>query len=155
MLLKPLCTQCWTSFPFQMLLSVILSVLGFAGGAYCVVISSLGLIGGPLCDTGDGEYLYPFRNDTLKWVWLTGSSNFAFPDPSPIFLKWTWIFPKWTDGSPWVHLNSHLLSSMFQLAVSLTKESSLVMPLHWSTYKHLWAMTPTGVKRKCLPTVAQ
>lgn len=49
-----------------MLLSVVLAVLGFAGGAYCVVISSLGLIGGPLCDTGDGEYLYPFRNDTLE-----------------------------------------------------------------------------------------
>ncbi|XP_065534830.1 transmembrane 4 L6 family member 1-like isoform X2 [Lathamus discolor] len=56
-----------------MLLSVVLAVLGFAGGAYCVVISSLGLIGGPLCDTGDGEYLYPFRNNTLdhKWTrWL-------------------------------------------------------------------------------------
>ncbi|XP_033371979.1 transmembrane 4 L6 family member 1-like isoform X2 [Parus major] len=50
----------------KMLLSVILSVLGFAGGAYCVVISLLGLIWGPLCDTGDGEYLYPFRNDTLE-----------------------------------------------------------------------------------------
>lgn len=118
-------------FPFQMLLSVILSVLGFAGGAYCVVISSLGLIGGPLCDTGNGEYLYPFRNDTLKWVWLTGSPNFAFPDPSPIFLKWTWIFPKWTDGSPWVHLNSHF-------SVACSSWPSLWPRKHMTNTCELW-----------------
>lgn len=71
-------TWCWRSSAFQMLLSVVLAVLGFAGGAYCAVISSLGLIGGPLCDTGDGEYLYPFRNDTLEWVWLISFYIFAF-----------------------------------------------------------------------------
>ncbi|KAM7066397.1 transmembrane 4 L6 family member 1-like isoform 2-T2 [Acridotheres tristis] len=60
-----------------MLLSVILSVLGFAGGAYCVVISSLGLIGGPLCDTGDGEYLYPFRNDTLEDNYLFNQTTWS------------------------------------------------------------------------------
>uniref|UniRef100_A0A452GG13 Transmembrane 4 L six family member 1 n=1 Tax=Gopherus agassizii TaxID=38772 RepID=A0A452GG13_9SAUR len=52
-----------------MLLSLLLAVLGAAGGVYCVVISSLGLISGPLCDTGDGEYIYPFRNDTLTHQW--------------------------------------------------------------------------------------
>ncbi|NWQ78545.1 T4S1 protein, partial [Columbina picui] len=43
--------RCGVSGYLCMLLSVVLAVLGFAGGAYCVVISSLGLIGGPLCDT--------------------------------------------------------------------------------------------------------
>ncbi|XP_075054838.1 transmembrane 4 L6 family member 1-like [Mixophyes fleayi] len=47
-----------------MFLSVILAALGAIGGAYCVVISALGLVKGPLCDTGDGEYIYPFRNET-------------------------------------------------------------------------------------------
>ncbi|XP_068122918.1 transmembrane 4 L6 family member 1-like isoform X2 [Hyperolius riggenbachi] len=47
-----------------MLLSVLLSALGTVGAAYCVVISALGLVKGPLCDKGDGEYVYPFRNDT-------------------------------------------------------------------------------------------
>jgi len=49
-----------------MLLSVLLALLGFAGAVYCAIFSSMGLIGGPLCDTGDGEYLYPFRNNTLE-----------------------------------------------------------------------------------------
>uniref|UniRef100_A0A8C0H1K8 Uncharacterized protein n=1 Tax=Chelonoidis abingdonii TaxID=106734 RepID=A0A8C0H1K8_CHEAB len=63
------CCCCFNYFNFlkliNMLLSVLLAVLGAAGGVYCVVISSLGLISGPLCDTGDGDYIYPFRNDTL------------------------------------------------------------------------------------------
>lgn len=116
MLLKPLCMWCWWSFLFQMLLSVVLAVLGFAGGTYCVVISSLGLMGGPLCDTGDGEYLYPFRNNTLEWVWLPNlnSSNFAFPNFPLIFLYKIRTFPKWTDGLPCLHLNSH--SSEYHVA---------------------------------------
>ncbi|NXY53825.1 T4S1 protein, partial [Callaeas wilsoni] len=88
MLLKPLCTQCWRSFPFQMLLSVILSVLGFAGGAYCVVISSLGLIGGPLCDTGDGEYLYPFRNDTLEDNYLFNQTTWSICKQPENIILW-------------------------------------------------------------------
>ncbi|XP_044142305.1 transmembrane 4 L6 family member 1-like [Bufo gargarizans] len=47
-----------------MFLTILLSALGAIGGAYCVVISAMGLVRGPLCDTGDGEYIYPFRNDT-------------------------------------------------------------------------------------------
>nr|DBA32464.1 TPA: hypothetical protein GDO54_000256 [Pyxicephalus adspersus] len=47
-----------------MFLTVILSALGTAGAGYCVVISAMGLVQGPLCDTGNGEYIYPFRNDT-------------------------------------------------------------------------------------------
>ncbi|XP_063301018.1 transmembrane 4 L6 family member 1-like [Pelobates fuscus] len=53
-----------------MLLSVLLALLGTAGGAYCVVISAMGLVEGPLCDTGDGTYTYPFRNDTEEESYL-------------------------------------------------------------------------------------
>uniref|UniRef100_G1KPU7 Transmembrane 4 L six family member 1 n=1 Tax=Anolis carolinensis TaxID=28377 RepID=G1KPU7_ANOCA len=37
----------------RMVLSVVFAALGAAGGVYCVIISSLGLISGPLCDVGD------------------------------------------------------------------------------------------------------
>ncbi|KFQ20043.1 Transmembrane 4 L6 family member 1, partial [Merops nubicus] len=77
----------YLSFPFQMLLSVALAVLGFVGGAYCAVISSLGLIGGPLCDTGDGEYLYPFRNDTLEDNYLFNQTTWSIcKEPENIIL---------------------------------------------------------------------
>ncbi|XP_009819872.1 transmembrane 4 L6 family member 1 [Gavia stellata] len=70
-----------------MLLSVVLAVLGFAGGVYCAVISSLGLIGGPLCDTGDGEYLYPFRNDTLEDNYLFNQTTWSIcKEPENIIL---------------------------------------------------------------------
>ncbi|XP_058887096.1 transmembrane 4 L6 family member 1-like isoform X3 [Acipenser ruthenus] len=49
-----------------MLLSMLLSAMGFFGAVYCMIMSSLGLEQGPLCDTGDGDYVYPFRNQTLE-----------------------------------------------------------------------------------------
>ncbi|XP_051464233.1 transmembrane 4 L6 family member 1-like isoform X2 [Apus apus] len=70
-----------------MLLSVALAVLGFAGGAYCAVISSLGLFWGPLCDTGDGEYLYPFRNNTLEENYLFNQTTWTIcKEPENIIL---------------------------------------------------------------------
>uniref|UniRef100_A0A669P1V9 Transmembrane 4 L six family member 1 n=1 Tax=Phasianus colchicus TaxID=9054 RepID=A0A669P1V9_PHACC len=75
------------SFPFQMLLSVLLALLGFAGGVYCAVFSSMGLIGGPLCDTGDGEYLYPFRNNTLEYNYLFNQTTWSIcKEPENIIL---------------------------------------------------------------------
>ncbi|KAJ7320084.1 hypothetical protein JRQ81_019595 [Phrynocephalus forsythii] len=56
-----------------MVLSVVFAALGTAGGVYCVTISSLGLISGPLCDIGDEIYVYPFRNDTLASSNLSAS----------------------------------------------------------------------------------
>uniref|UniRef100_A0A8C3RQE9 Transmembrane 4 L6 family member 1 n=1 Tax=Chelydra serpentina TaxID=8475 RepID=A0A8C3RQE9_CHESE len=50
--------RCGVSNSLRMLLSVLLAVLGAAGGVYCVVISSLGLISGPLCDTAMQKSLY-------------------------------------------------------------------------------------------------
>lgn len=65
--------HCWISgsVPLQMLFPVLLATQGTAGALYCVVISSLGLLSGPFCDTGNGNYTYPFRNNTLEWVAFT------------------------------------------------------------------------------------
>uniref|UniRef100_A0A8B9CY98 T4S1 protein n=1 Tax=Anser brachyrhynchus TaxID=132585 RepID=A0A8B9CY98_9AVES len=70
-----------------MLLSVFLSLLGLAGGVYCAVFSSMGLIGGPLCDTGDGEYIYPFRNNTLEYNYLFNQTTWSIcKEPENIIL---------------------------------------------------------------------
>ncbi|NXR10553.1 T4S1 protein, partial [Semnornis frantzii] len=80
-------SRCGVSGYPCMLLSVVLSVLGFMGGAYCAVISSLGLIWGPLCDTGDGEYLYPFRNDSLEDNYLFNQTTWSIcKEPENIIL---------------------------------------------------------------------
>ncbi|NWU95174.1 T4S1 protein, partial [Upupa epops] len=69
------------------LLALVLDVVGLTGGTYCAVISSLGLIGGPLCDTGDGEYLYPFRNDTLQDSYLFNQTTWSIcKEPENIVL---------------------------------------------------------------------
>ncbi|KGL90162.1 Transmembrane 4 L6 family member 1, partial [Charadrius vociferus] len=81
------CGRPWAGAESSMLVSVVLALLGFAGGAYCAVISSLGLIGGPLCDTGDGEYLYPFRNDTLGDNYLFNQTAWSIcKEPENIIL---------------------------------------------------------------------
>ncbi|NXN62131.1 T4S1 protein, partial [Rynchops niger] len=81
------CGRPWAGAESSMLLSVVLSMMGFAGGVYCVVISSLGLIGGPLCNTGDGEYLYPFRNDTLEDSYLFNQTAWSIcKEPENIVL---------------------------------------------------------------------
>ncbi|NWH71322.1 T4S1 protein, partial [Piaya cayana] len=87
------CGRLWAGAESSMLLSVILSALGFAGGAYCAVVSTLGLIGGPLCDTGDGEYLYPFRNDTLEENYLFNQTTWNIcKEPENIILWNTTLF---------------------------------------------------------------
>uniref|UniRef100_G3U536 Transmembrane 4 L six family member 1 n=1 Tax=Loxodonta africana TaxID=9785 RepID=G3U536_LOXAF len=58
-----------------MLLPVLLATPGTVGATYCVVISSLGLLSGPFCDTGSGSYTYPFRNYSLK-------NNYLFNQPT-------------------------------------------------------------------------
>lgn len=54
------------SVPLQMLFPVLLAMQGTMEAMYCVVISSLGLLSGPFCDAGSGNYTYPFRNNTLE-----------------------------------------------------------------------------------------
>uniref|UniRef100_A0A673TLX7 Transmembrane 4 L six family member 1 n=1 Tax=Suricata suricatta TaxID=37032 RepID=A0A673TLX7_SURSU len=52
--------------PQKMLFPVLLALQGTMGTVYRVVISSLGLLSGPFCDTGSGNYTSPFRNNTLE-----------------------------------------------------------------------------------------
>ncbi|XP_053526458.1 transmembrane 4 L6 family member 1-like [Artibeus jamaicensis] len=59
----------------RMLFPVLLTIQGTLGAVYCVVISSLGLLRGPFCDTGSGNYTYPFRNDSLE-------DNYLFNQPT-------------------------------------------------------------------------
>ncbi|NXF89814.1 T4S1 protein, partial [Eubucco bourcierii] len=81
------CGRPWAGAESSMLLSLVLAVLGFMGGAYCAVISSLGMIWGPLCDTGDGEYLYPFRNDSLEDNYLFNQTTWSIcKEPENIIL---------------------------------------------------------------------
>uniref|UniRef100_A0AAY5E963 Transmembrane 4 L6 family member 1-like n=1 Tax=Electrophorus electricus TaxID=8005 RepID=A0AAY5E963_ELEEL len=47
-----------------MMLSMVMSGLGVAGTLYCILVSVVGLQDGPLCDTGDGVFIYPFSNQT-------------------------------------------------------------------------------------------
>ncbi|XP_062983920.1 transmembrane 4 L6 family member 1-like [Elgaria multicarinata webbii] len=58
-------------------LSVLFAALGAAGSAYCVIVSSLGLISGPLCDIGDEVYIYPFRNDTFVDNYLFNQTTWS------------------------------------------------------------------------------
>ncbi|XP_076970824.1 transmembrane 4 L6 family member 1-like [Tamandua tetradactyla] len=60
---------------FLKLFPMLLSAQGTMGAIYCVVISSLGLLSGPFCDIGSGNYTYPFRNDTLV-------DNYLFNQPT-------------------------------------------------------------------------
>ncbi|XP_051718484.1 transmembrane 4 L6 family member 1 isoform X1 [Ctenopharyngodon idella] len=53
-----------------MMLSMLMSVLGAAGALYCMIVSVVGLQDGPLCDTGDGIFIYPFLNRTTEESYL-------------------------------------------------------------------------------------
>lgn len=60
-----------------MLFPMLLAIQGTMGAVYCVVISSLGLLSGPFCDTGSGNYTYPFRNDSLEGNYLFNQPTWA------------------------------------------------------------------------------
>nr|XP_055051762.1 retrotransposon-derived protein PEG10 [Misgurnus anguillicaudatus] len=49
-----------------MMVSMLMSALGGAGAVYCMIVSAIGLQDGPLCDTGDGIFIYPFINRTTE-----------------------------------------------------------------------------------------
>uniref|UniRef100_A0A8D0C1G8 Transmembrane 4 L6 family member 1 n=1 Tax=Salvator merianae TaxID=96440 RepID=A0A8D0C1G8_SALMN len=77
----------------RMLLSIIFAFLGTAGGIYCVIISFLGLISGPLCDIGDEVYIYPFRNDTFVDNYLFNQTTWGIcKKPENIILWNTALF---------------------------------------------------------------
>ncbi|KAM6158560.1 transmembrane 4 L6 family member 1-like [Rhynchocyon petersi] len=60
-----------------MLFPVLLATQGTVGAIYCMVISSLGLLNGPFCDTGSGNYTYPFRNASLEDNYLFNQSTWT------------------------------------------------------------------------------
>uniref|UniRef100_A0A8C8XEP6 Transmembrane 4 L6 family member 1 n=1 Tax=Panthera leo TaxID=9689 RepID=A0A8C8XEP6_PANLE len=72
-----LCPPLCLSVPLQMLFPVLLAMQGTMGAMYCVVVSSLGLLSGPFCDTGSGNYTYPFRNNTLEGNYLFNQPTWA------------------------------------------------------------------------------
>ncbi|KAL6467806.1 hypothetical protein MHYP_G00234830 [Metynnis hypsauchen] len=53
-----------------MMVSMLLSAVGVAGALYCMIVSVVGLQDGPLCDTGDSIFIYPFFNQTLNESYL-------------------------------------------------------------------------------------
>ncbi|XP_015265770.1 PREDICTED: transmembrane 4 L6 family member 1-like [Gekko japonicus] len=71
-----------------MLLSVLFAVLGAFGGVYCVIISSLGLINGPLCDIGDEVYIYPFRNSTFMDNYLFNQTTWSICKKPENIILW-------------------------------------------------------------------
>ncbi|XP_077200320.1 transmembrane 4 L6 family member 1-like [Paroedura picta] len=71
-----------------MLLSVLFAVLGASGSVYCVIISSLGLINGPLCDIGDEVYVYPFRNNTFMDNYLFNQTTWSICKKPENIILW-------------------------------------------------------------------
>ncbi|RXN10883.1 transmembrane 4 L6 family member 1-like protein [Labeo rohita] len=60
-----------------MMLSMLMSVLGVAGALYCMIVSVVGLQDGPLCDTGDGIFIYPFLNSTAEESYLFNQTSWT------------------------------------------------------------------------------
>ncbi|KAG7470891.1 hypothetical protein MATL_G00118700 [Megalops atlanticus] len=60
-----------------MMVSMVMSVLGVAGALYCMIISALGLRDGPLCDTNNGTFEYPFLNQTQEESYLFNHSMWS------------------------------------------------------------------------------
>ncbi|XP_054830222.1 transmembrane 4 L6 family member 1-like [Eublepharis macularius] len=71
-----------------MLLSVLFAALGASGGVYCMIISSLGLINGPLCDIGDEVYTYPFRNNTFMDNYLFNQTTWSICKKPENIILW-------------------------------------------------------------------
>lgn len=78
----------------QMLTSILFAAVGLVGAGYSVIVSSVAINHGPLCQVGDGEWKNPFSNG-----WDTDTSD---KDIYRIFSSWSY----YTD----VHLHLHLFS---------------------------------------------
>ncbi|KAG5837129.1 hypothetical protein ANANG_G00235990 [Anguilla anguilla] len=53
-----------------MMVTMVMSVLGAGGALFSMVISALGLRDGPLCETSNGNFEYPFLNQTQTESYL-------------------------------------------------------------------------------------
>ena len=95
---------------FQMLFPVLLAIQGTVGAVYCVVISSLGLLSGPLCDTGSGNYTYPFRNYSLEWVAFMALGPCLTSKDDTVMTTKSVCSENWLCSSGARYLHSYLVS---------------------------------------------
>lgn len=98
------------SVPLQMLFPVLLAIQGTVGAVYCVVISSLGLLSGPLCDTGSGNYTYPFRNYSLEWVAFMALGPCLTSKDDTVMTTKSVCSENWLCSSGARYLHSYLVS---------------------------------------------
>ncbi|XP_066508849.1 transmembrane 4 L6 family member 1-like [Hoplias malabaricus] len=71
-----------------MLISMVMAVVGVAGALYCLIITVVGLKEGPLCDTGDGLFIYPFSNKTLNESYLFNQEVWEQCEQPRIVVLW-------------------------------------------------------------------
>ncbi|XP_043539421.1 transmembrane 4 L6 family member 1-like [Chiloscyllium plagiosum] len=62
-----------------MFLSIAFAAVGALGAGYCLIVSSLGLVNGPMCQTGMGNWSQPFFTE-LEELELTEESYLFHPD---------------------------------------------------------------------------
>ncbi|NP_001279382.1 uncharacterized protein LOC100002960 homolog [Callorhinchus milii] len=74
-----------------MMLSVLLSAGGFIGAGYCTVISGYALAQGPLCETGNGKFEYPFRNDILTEHYLLNQTSWELCKKPENIVLWNLV----------------------------------------------------------------
>uniref|UniRef100_A0A5G2QGU3 Secreted protein n=1 Tax=Sus scrofa TaxID=9823 RepID=A0A5G2QGU3_PIG len=72
-----------------MLFPALLAMQGIMGALYRVVITSLGLLSGPLCDMGSGNYSYPFRTASLENSYLFTQPTWATCREPEHIVPWT------------------------------------------------------------------
>ncbi|XP_048475982.1 transmembrane 4 L6 family member 4-like [Rhincodon typus] len=63
----------------MMFLSIAFAGVGVLGSAYCLIVSSLGLVNGPMCQTGNANWSRPFYMDPDK-LELTDRSYLFHPE---------------------------------------------------------------------------
>ncbi|XP_078056947.1 transmembrane 4 L6 family member 5 [Mustelus asterias] len=73
----------------RMLRSVFSSAFGSLGSLYCLSVSSSGLANGPLCDTGSGDWEYPFQN--LESSYLSNQTLWSACKNPPNIVTWNVI----------------------------------------------------------------
>nr|XP_033806244.1 transmembrane 4 L6 family member 1-like isoform X2 [Geotrypetes seraphini] len=75
-----------------MFISVIFAAVGIAGALYCMIISSMALVEGPLCDTGDGKYIYPFRTNQTENIYLHNRTLWNICKEPKNVILWNIVF---------------------------------------------------------------
>ncbi|TRY83391.1 hypothetical protein DNTS_016657 [Danionella cerebrum] len=71
-----------------MLMSMLMSVVGAVGSLYCMIISVVALQDGPLCDTGDGVFIYPFNSSITEESYLFNQTSWEQCVRPPNVVLW-------------------------------------------------------------------